>query len=279
LRGEPCERLETTREWDDAAVSDFREAWQAWHDHREERLRSPRGWLGITAIHWLDGEPQRFDDVPGAWQYDERGTTVALTEGESLTSDAGMLEAGVHELGKLDDIGLRFTFGDAMAEVANRDSTTIVRPRHPGSPNLAAYAGTPCYQPDVRWALPATFEPYAAPVATPGGAQDEVAVGEVVFEYAGAEHRLVAWGEADDSLWILFRDATSGVTTYPANRQLVTASPARDGRVLLDFNRAFNMPCAYTDFATCPVAPAANSLPFAVEAGEQMPLGVPVDSR
>jgi uncharacterized protein (DUF1684 family) len=259
-------------------VSDFRDAWQAWHDHREERLRSPRGWLGITAIHWLHGEPQRFDDVPGAWQYDARGTTVALTDGERLTSETGVLEAGVHVLGELDDIGLRFTFDDAVAEVANRDSTTIVRPRHPRSPNLAAYGGTPCYEPDERWLVAGMFDAYAAPRPMPGGAQDEVAVGEVVFEYAAAEHRLVAWGDDDGSLWILFRDATSGVTTYPANRQLYGDPPAPDGSVVLDFNRAINMPCAYTDFATCPVAPAANTLPFAVEAGEQLPLGVPVPS-
>jgi uncharacterized protein len=257
-------------------VSEFSDAWQAWHDHREERLRSPRGWLGITAIHWLGSEPQRFDDVPGAWQYAERGTTVVLTDGESLTSGTGILAPGVHVLGEVDDVGLTFGFGDAVAQVANRGSTTIVRPRHPDSPNLAAYAGTPCYPPDERWAVRGRFEAYAAPVATPGGAQDEVAVGEVVFEYGGAEHRLVAWGEDDGSLWVLFRDATSGVTTYPANRQLVTPPPADDGGVMVDFNRAYNMPCAYTDFATCPVAPAANTLPFAVEAGEQMPLGVPV---
>jgi uncharacterized protein (DUF1684 family) len=232
--------------------------------------------LGITAIHWLAGEPQRFDDVPGAWQYDERGTTVALTDGEVLTAESGELGPGVHVLGEIDDVGLRFGFGDAVAEVANRDSITIVRPRHRGSPNLAAYGGTPCYPPDERWAISGRFEPYLAPVPTPAGAQDEVAVGEVVFEYAGAEHRLVAWGEEDDSLWILFRDATSGVTTYPANRQLLIDPPASDGGVVLDLNRAYNMPCAYTDFATCPVAPTANTLPFAVEAGEQMPLGVPV---
>ena len=77
--------------------------------------------------------------------------------------------------------------------------------------------------------------------------------------------------EEDDSLWILFRDATSGVTTDHANRQLLTDPPAGDGTVHVDFNRAINMPCAYTDFATCPVPPAANTLPFAVEAGEQTP--------
>jgi uncharacterized protein (DUF1684 family) len=139
----------------------------------------------------------------------------------------------------------------------------IVRPRHADSPTLRAYRGTPRYPADPRWVLPARFEPYDEP--------DGDAVGEVVFSHAGDEHRLVAWGEDDGSLWILFRDATSGVTTYAANRQLLTPPPAADGSVRLDLNRAINMPCAYTDFATCPLPPAANTLPFAVEAGEQVP--------
>jgi uncharacterized protein (DUF1684 family) len=109
------------------------------------------------------------------------------------------------------------------------------------------------------------FEPYAEP--------DGEATGEVVFEHDGGQHRLVAWDAGEDgSMWILFRDATSGVTTYAALRQLVLEPPAADGSVAIDFNRAYNMPCAYTDFATCPVPPATNTLPFEVEAGEQIPV-------
>jgi uncharacterized protein (DUF1684 family) len=69
----------------------------------------------------------------------------------------------------------------------------------------------------------------------------------------------------------LFTDETSGVTTYAANRSLRVAAPDADGSVVLDFNRATNLPCAYTEFATCPLPPAENHLPLAVEAGEQIP--------
>ncbi len=249
---------------DDPAVGDFVGEWQAWRDAREQRLRDPHGWLAITAIHWLTPEPQRFDDVPGEWSGDEGRATVTLAPGETLgLEDGATLADGVHRFGPLDDIGLRLTFGDAVAQVAERDGSTIVRPRHPDSPNLRAYRGTPCYPADPAWVLPGRFEPYAVP--------DGDAVGEVAFAHGGAEHRLVAWGEDDGSLWILFRDATSGVTTYAALRQLVVAPPAPDGSVCIDFNRAYNMPCAYTEFATCPVAPTANTLTFAVEAGEQIP--------
>ena len=244
-------------------MTDFLGEWQAWRDAREQRLRDPRGWLAITAIHWLTVTPQRFDDVPGEWYCDEHGVTVTLGHGETLTAGSTVLTEGAHQLGPLDETGLTVAFGNAVAQVAARDGRFIVRPRHPDSPNLRAYRGTPCYPPDPDWRLPARFEAYPAP--------DGEAVGEVVFEYDGTEHRLIAWGEDDGSLWILFRDATSGITTYPANRQLLTAPPSPDGAVDIDFNRAINMPCAYTDFATCPLPPAANTLTFAVEAGEQIP--------
>ena len=104
-----------------------------------------------------------------------------------------------------------------------------------------------------------TVQVYAAP-------------GYVEFERDGQQFRLTAFnGHSPGSLNILFTDATSGVTTYPANRALQVAGPDPDGAVTLDFNRAVNLPCAYTEFATCPLPPAENHLPIAVEAGEKLP--------
>ena len=98
------------------------------------------------------------------------------------------------------------------------------------------------------------------------------APGAVEFEVDGQPLALTAFnGHAAGSLHILFTDATSGVTTYAANRSLQVAAPDADGTVVLDFNRATNLPCAYTEFATCPLPPAENRLPIAVEAGEQIP--------
>jgi uncharacterized protein (DUF1684 family) len=248
------------------AVTDFLTDWQAFRDRREERLRSPGGYLAITALHWLSATPQRLDGVPGEWWHDAHGATVDLSRGETLAVEGGAaLTGGPHRFGPLDEPGLTVTFDGGTAEVADRDGATIVRPRRADSATLRAYRGTPRYAPDPGWVLPGRFAPYDGPVADPE------AVGEVVFRRDGTEHRLVARGEDDGSLWILFRDATSGVTTYPANRQVVLAPPAPDGAVTIDFNRAINMPCAYTDFVTCPLPPPANTLPIAVEAGEQMP--------
>jgi uncharacterized protein len=97
------------------------------------------------------------------------------------------------------------------------------------------------------------------------------AVGVIDFEWAGAAHQLVAFAGRDGGLGLLFTDATSGVTTYAACRSLAIAEPKADRTVTLDFNRASNLPCAFTDFATCPVAPFENRLTVAVEAGEKIP--------
>jgi uncharacterized protein (DUF1684 family) len=249
---------------DDVAVNEFLTEWSAWRDAREQGLRDPRGWLAITGIHWLTLTPQRVDGVPGTWAGDRGGAAVSLEAGESVTVRGVTLGDGVHFLGPLDETGLTLTFDDGVAEVADRDGHPIVRPRHPDAPNLGSYHSTPYYAPDPAWVLPARFEPYPT--------SDGAAVGEVVFSYGGSEHRLIAWGHDDGGLWILFSDATSGFTTDPANRQLITDPPGLDGAVSIDFNRAINMPCAYTDFATCPLPPAANTLSFGVEAGEQVPV-------
>lgn len=98
------------------------------------------------------------------------------------------------------------------------------------------------------------------------------APGVVEFEIDGQPLALTAFnGHAPGSLHILFTDATSGVTTYAANRSLQVAAPGSDGTVILDFNRAANLPCAYTKFATCPLPPTGNRLPVAIEAGELIP--------
>jgi uncharacterized protein (DUF1684 family) len=98
------------------------------------------------------------------------------------------------------------------------------------------------------------------------------APGEIEFAVDGQPLRLTAFnGRKPGSQHVLFADATSGVTTYPANRSLEVAAPGPGGAVVLDFNRAVNLPCADTEFATCPLPPAGNRLPVAVEAGEKMP--------
>jgi uncharacterized protein (DUF1684 family) len=99
------------------------------------------------------------------------------------------------------------------------------------------------------------------------------APGRVEFELLGELLSLTVFdGAAPGSLFALFTDATSGISTYAANRSLQIEAPDADGAVVLDFNRATNLPCAYTDLATCPLPPTENRLPVAIEAGERTPV-------
>jgi uncharacterized protein (DUF1684 family) len=147
----------------------------------------------------------------------------------------------------------------------------------PKSPHLLSYHGIPTYPPNESWRVTGTFTPYPEQVTVTTGAVVEglehhhAAVGVLDFELAGTAHRLVAFTGRTGGLQVLFTDATSGVTTYPAARSLALAAPDDDGTVTLDFNRAANLPCSFTDYATCPVAPAENRLAVAVEAGEKKP--------
>ena len=105
-----------------------------------------------------------------------------------------------------------------------------------------------------------------------GVTESDTCPGALVFEIDGRQCRLDAAIEqgSDNVLFIMFRDLTAGTETYVNGRQLYTALPDSDHHVILDFNKAYNWPCVFTDFATCPIPPAQNSLPIRVEAGEKM---------
>ena len=99
-----------------------------------------------------------------------------------------------------------------------------------------------------------------------GVPQEMTSPGYVEFPLRGQTVRLMPAAEGEE-LWFIFRDATSGKTTYPGGRFLYAAGP-RDGKVILDFNKAYNPPCAFTPYATCPLPPRENRLKVAIEAGE-----------
>jgi len=260
------------------AVDDFAAQWGAWHRRHEARLADPHGFLAITSLNWLSDEPQRFPDAPGEWSTGPRGVVVDLAEGEELGVDGSPVR-GRYSFGLIPERGgVNAVRGDAVIEVARRGGNDIVRPRHPGNPLRTAFRGTPAYSPDPRWAVTGRYVPFAEPrPTTVGSVVDELehvyaAPGQVEFTLNGRDLALTAFqGHEPGSLSVLFTDLTSGVTTYPANRALQLPAPAADGTVVLDFNRAVNLPCAYTNLATCPLPPAENRLPVAVEAGEKIP--------
>ncbi|UED86605.1 DUF1684 domain-containing protein [Streptomyces profundus] len=258
----------------------FEAAWRQWRAQRDRTLTAPHGFLAVTSLRWLGPAPERFEDAPGAWSSTEHeGVVVELAADEQLTLDGESL-VGRHVFGHLPERGgVTAEAGDTLLEIARRGGQDILRPRHPEHPLRTGYTGTPSYAPDPAWVLPGRFVPFDEPrsvtvgAAVPGLEHVYQAPGAVEFDVDGERHRLTAFnGGAPGALLLLFTDATSGVTTYPASRSLALDPPDAAGRVTVDLNRAANLPCAYTDHATCPLPPAGNRLPVAVEAGERLPL-------
>ena len=257
----------------------FAQEWEEWFSAHDQQLASPHGFLAVTGLYWLDAEPTRFADAPGAWSSTAEGVRVELAEGEELTVDGSPVH-GSYSFGVLAErSSLYVAAGDALIEVAKRGGHDILRPRHPENPLRTGFTRPPSYPPDPRWVRTGRFLPFETPRPVTVGAAVEGlqhvydSPGQVEFELEGAVHRLTAFnGREPGSLLVLFTDATSGVTTYAANRSLGVAAPDEQGAVTLDFNRASNLPCAYTDLATCPLPPAENRLPVAVEAGAKIPL-------
>ena len=237
--------------------STFEADWADWHRRHEELRAGPHGFLAITGRHWLTEEPQRFEDAPGAWSATGDSVTVILDDGEELAVDGEPVH-GTYRFAPIPERGqVNATAGDAVIEVARRGGHMIVRPRHPGHPTRTGYPGTAAYAPDPRWVIEGRYLPYDEPRDVTVGAVVEglqhvyAAPGEIEFAVDGQTLRLIAFnGYKPGSLGVLFTDATSGVTTYPANRSLQVAAPRRTAR----------SPSTSTVPSTCP-APTPSSPP------------------
>jgi uncharacterized protein (DUF1684 family) len=261
---------------------------EAWRQQREAGLRKPEGWFSLVGLFWLKEGENRFGSDPGnalilpegkapavAGTLVRRGKAVRLeaAPGAGLQIDGRPVETAdlvSDENGEPTVVQL----GSLSFFLIQRGERLGVRVRDSASPALASFHGLDAYPIRPDWRVTARFEPYQPPkqVAVPnilGDVEEQPSPGAVVFEHGGATHRLDALEGGDDgSLFLIFADATNGAETYGAGRFLDTEAP-RDGRVEVDFNRAYNPPCAFTAFATCPLPPQQNKLPLRVEAGEK----------
>ncbi|WP_330232004.1 DUF1684 domain-containing protein [Nocardia sp. NBC_00508] len=257
-------------------TSVFETEWARWRHAREDQLRDPLGFLSLTALHWLTDRPERLPDVPGTWWVTDDKVFITAQPADRLEYD-GLGIAGVQIITPAEGApGLQVRQENRVLEVIRRTGRYAVRVHDPAAPGLLSFDGIPAYTPDPRWIVHGRFTPFDEPrPVTTGAVVDGLehhhsASGTIEFRIGEVTERVVAFGDPDN-LRVLFTDATSGVTTYPAARSLGVSAPDADGTVVLDFNRAANLPCAFTDFATCPVAPAQNRLRVAIEAGEQDP--------
>ncbi|PRY56804.1 DUF1684 domain-containing protein [Glycomyces artemisiae] len=255
-------------------TDDFTRAWRDWHEHREAALAQPHGWLSLTAFHWLDEEPAPLDGLPGLWSSDGTAVTVTAKAADGLSADGRAVDGTVEFKAPAGSGPAWVDYGDKRLELAPRGGRHAVRVRDPLAPTRTGFTGVPAFDPDPAWVVRAEFTP-APELVDVGSVREGVdqslhAVGTVRFDLGGAAQELVATDAGEGRLWLLFRDPTNGDTTS-SFRQLTASAPDPDGTVELDFNRSLNMPCAFTDYGTCPLPPGANRLTAAVTAGERKP--------
>nr|WP_168504494.1 DUF1684 domain-containing protein [Streptomyces sp. S1D4-11]QIY93177.1 DUF1684 domain-containing protein [Streptomyces sp. S1D4-11] len=247
--------------------------WRDWRAGWEQFLTQPHGWLAAASINWVEEDPQHFPGQPGKWwqegtklYVDPQGQTMSY-DGESFTDVRGF------DLSDAPD-DTRIIAGDLQIGVTYRDQYLLVN-YDPQAPERTEFRGVPTFEPNPGWVLQGRLDRHAAPKPldfdTVGTDKyTYTSPGVITFTHAGREHTLTPTS-SPYGMVVVFTDATSGVTTYGACRSLSVPEPDQDGTVVLDFNRALNLPCAFSGMPVCPVAPAENRLPFAVEAGEKTP--------
>jgi hypothetical protein len=265
----------------------YRREIDSWRAARDSNLRDPKGWLTLVGLFWLDEGDNRFGSDPrnrvvlpagkapafaGSLVRHGGAVTVRAEPGSGLVSDAGpVTEMSMAPDAKGKPKVLRL--GSISFFVIKRGDRLGVRVKDSQSPALAAFHGVQSYPADPGWRVVARFEPHPRPTSIPitnvlGMTEQDPSPGAVVFEHGGKTYRLDALDNGDGSLELLFADTTTGRETYGAGRFLDT-DPPRDGKVVVDFNKAYNPPCAFTTFATCPLPPRQNRLAVAVTAGEK----------
>jgi uncharacterized protein len=265
----------TSQSADDAR---FREEWAAWRRQHEAQVGGPYGYLAATGLHWLGPAPERYHDAPGAWSVGVDGVEVVLSGDEEI-SLGGEVIRGRHCFGPLAEReAVHAQAGDCVLEIARQGGSEFLRPRHPGNPLRVNFRGCPTFEPDQRWVTCGRYVQFDRPRPVVVGAVIEglqhvyESPGRIEFSLVRTKLSLTAFnGSVPGRLDLVFTDRTTGVTTYPASRVLQVSAPDGGDEVTLDFNRAVNLACAYTNFSTCPLPTPENRLPIAVEAGEQIP--------
>jgi uncharacterized protein (DUF1684 family) len=249
-----------------------------WQKNRDERLRKEDSWLTLIGLHWLkDGENSVTLTKPGAppVRLTRSGTQTVLHPDPSMTIDGKPVAGDVPLLADADEKGPTIVqMGSVRFNVIRRGDRYALRVKDAEAETRTQFKGLEYYPIDPKWRVEARFEAYHPPKKIPitdvtGMTSDSISPGALIFEIDGREQRLdPILEEGSDEYFIIFRDGTSRDTTYPAGRYLY-AKQARDGKTIVDFNKAYNPPCAFTPFATCPLPPLQNRLAVRVEAGEK----------
>jgi uncharacterized protein (DUF1684 family) len=268
-----------------ASAGEYQTSIQKWRQHREEGLRAPQGWLSVAGLFWLHEGANRA----GA---DAQSEIVLPAPAPRLAATIGF-HGGVTNISAAPGVDLLINgkpssgqalqpdtsehpdvvaIGDLTLMIVQRGSRTGVRLRDPNAATRREFSGLNWYPIDEHYRIRVHWHAYnpvhkIAITNILGMTEDESTPGYAEFELGGKTWRLEPTVE-ENTLFFTFRDETSGRETYGAGRFLYTDMP-KNGEVVMDFNQAYNPPCAFTAFATCPLPPKQNTIGAAVRAGEK----------
>lgn len=253
---------------------------EQWQAKRAERLEAEDGWLSLIGLFWLD-EGQNVISISSKavrqpLRLTRQGGTVTLEPAPEMTIDGKPLSAPVALKNDMEEGGPTIVhIGTVRFQVIKRAERYGLRVKDANADTRVHFEGLDYYPIEPKWRVEARLEPYTPVKKIPitdvtGSTSDNESPGALVFTLDGKEYRIdPILEEGSDELFLIFKDGTSKDETYPAGRYLYAPKPGADGKTVIDFNRAYNPPCAFTPFATCPLPPLQNRLPIRVEAGEK----------
>jgi uncharacterized protein (DUF1684 family) len=272
-----------------AQDSDYIKEITEWHEQRITRLKQPDGWLSLVGLFWLQEGENTFgadasndirfpkykaDDFMGSFFRDGKQVSIKINDDVEVTS-AG---EPVYEMELQADVSGEPTLLEHNSlrwYIIIRGERVGVRLKDVQSETVKNFAGIPTFPIDEKWKIKARLQQYDPPITIKipdvlGDVSESPCPGALVFEYDGTQYRLHPSGTMDSpSYFLIFSDASSGDETYGAGRFLSIPHVDENGETVIDFNKAVNPPCAFTPYATCPLPPRGNHLPFKVLAGEK----------
>lgn len=253
---------------------------EQWQTRRAERLKAEDGWLSLIGLFWLE-EGQNVISIPSRSTPEpvklvRNGDVVTLEPAGSMTIGGSAVSGPVRLLADADENGPTVVqTGTVRFNVIKRGDRYGLRVKDSAARTRTEFQGLDYYPIDPQWRVRARFEPYDPPKRIPitdvtGMTSESIAPGALVFTVGGKEYRIdPVLEEGSDELFLIFKDGTSKDETYPAGRYLYAPKPGSDGTTIVDFNKAYNPPCTFTPFATCPLPPPQNRLDVRIEAGEK----------
>ncbi len=263
-----------------------------WRAVREAKLKADDGWLTVVGLHWLKEGANRVGsgagmEVPLPKSAPAQAGVITLKNGVARFAPAKSANITLNNAALSQEVQLkpdvtpqydRLRAGRVTFFVIKREEKFGVRVKDNDSEARRNFAGLRWYPVDTGWKVQAKYTPFDQPHKVTfdtlaGLKEQDESPGYVTFEHGGKQYRFEPVVDGNE-FWFVMRDQTSGKSTYAASRFLYAPLPKdgvkKSGVIEIDFNKAENPPCVFTDFATCPLPPPQNRLAVAVTAGEQM---------